>query len=273
VTTPAADAPGGTFVPRIGLSSCFLPADPDRPVFTGKTLLYVEQSMVHWVAAGGAVVYPVPTAPADGPLTPDAWVADLDGLVLHGGADVAPGSYGEEPLRPEWGGDAERDAYEIDLVGRFLAAGKPVLGICRGIQVINVALGGSLFQDLVAQDVTERRHRDPVAYDRNEHELVVDAGSSLAELVGAGRHRVNSVHHQGLKDVAPGLVVEARSADDGVIEAVRLDEDGRWCRGVQWHPEFRRTEDAHLLDDTPVRTAFLERARAGRSREEAACAS
>lgn len=245
-------------MPRIGLSSCFFHADPDRPIFTGKTLLYVEQSMVHWIARGGALVYPVPTAPDGGP-GPDAWVQDLHGLVLHGGSDVAPVSYGEEPERPEWTGDAPRDRYEIDLARRFLDAGKPVLGICRGIQVLNVALGGTLYQDLVAQGATERVHRDPVAYDRNEHELEVAAGTALAGLVGAGRHRVNSVHHQGLKRLAPGLVVEAVSADDEVVEAVRL-EDGPWCMGVQWHPEFVRPGDHHLLDDTPVREAFLRAA-------------
>jgi putative glutamine amidotransferase len=259
-------------VPRIGLSSCFFHSDPDRPIFTGKTLLYVEQSMIHWIAAGGALAYPVPTVPADGPLAVDAWVDDLDALVLHGGADVAPGSYGEEPLRPEWAGDAVRDAYEIDLVRRFLDAGKPVLGICRGIQLLNVALGGSLYQDLVTQDATERVHRDPVAYDRNEHRVVVEPGTCLAELVGAGEHRINSIHHQGLKVVAPSLVVEATS-EDGIVEAVRLADPDTWCLGVQWHPEFRRPEDTHLLDDTPLRTELVARARQVRARraEAAAC--
>jgi putative glutamine amidotransferase len=258
---------------RIGLSSCFFPADPDRPVFTGKTLLYVEQSMIHWVSAGGALVYPVPTAPPEGPLAITDWVADLDGLVLHGGSDVAPGSYGEKPLKPAWEGDAVRDEYEIELVQRFIDAGKPILGICRGIQVLNVALGGTLYQDLVEQNATERVHRDPVAYDRNEHELVVEPDTRLASLVGGGTHRVNSVHHQGIKDLASGLVVEARSADDGVIEAVRLADDGApWCSAVQWHPEFRRTSDAHLLDDTPLRAEFIARCRAPRE-GEVACAS
>jgi putative glutamine amidotransferase len=110
----------------------------------------------------------------------------------------------------------------------------------------------------VDQEATERVHRDAVAYDRNEHEIDIVEGSCLAGLVGtAGRHRVNSVHHQAVKDVAPGLVVEARSADDGVVEAVRLDRPGTWCLGVQWHPEFVRPGDDHLFDDTPVRAAFL----------------
>jgi putative glutamine amidotransferase len=251
--------------PRIGLSSCFLHPE-DRPFFKFKTLLYVEESMAHWIATGGALVYPVPTLPSAGEIALDDVVDDLDGLVLHGGADVAPGSYGEVELRPEWAGDAVRDAYEVALVQAFLAADKPVLGICRGHQVINVALGGTLFQDLREQGATSRIHRDADAYDRNEHDLLIEDGSALAGLVGAGSHRINSVHHQGIKDVAPGLVVEARSADDGVVEAVRLaDATGRWCAGVQWHPEFVRRDDTHLLDDTPLRAEFLASAVARRA--------
>lgn len=250
---------------RIGLSACFFHADPERAIFTGKTLLYVEQSMIHWVSAGGAIAYPVPTVPPDGPLGVADWVADLDGLVLHGGADVFPGSYGEAALRPEWEGDAVRDQYEIELVQRFIDAGKPILGICRGIQVLNVALGGTLYQDLVAQEVTPRVHRDPVAYDRNEHGLAIDEDTRLGSLVGAGTHQVNSVHHQGIKDLAPGLVAEAWSADDGIIEAVRLEgDDVPWCSAVQWHPEFRRATDDHLLDDRPLRDEFVDRCRARR---------
>jgi putative glutamine amidotransferase len=263
VTEPAIGTAVGSDRPvRVGLSSCFFHADPDRKVFTGKTLLYVEQSMAHWVAAGGVLVYPIPT-PGDGPLAITDWIADLDGLVLHGGADVAPESYGESALRAEWAGDAVRDRYEFELVRGFLDQEKPVLGICRGIQVLNVALGGTLYQDLVEQRVTERVHRDAVAYDRNEHDLVVRAGTRLAALVGHGHHRVNSVHHQGIKHLAPGLVAEAWSADDAVVEAVRLDADV-WCSAVQWHPEFRRTVDEHLLDDTPLRAEFLAQCHARR---------
>ncbi|MEZ5349765.1 MAG: gamma-glutamyl-gamma-aminobutyrate hydrolase family protein [Microthrixaceae bacterium] len=136
-------------LPRIGLSSCFDHADPKRKLFTNKTLLYVEQSMIEWVAAGGAIVYPIPTAPAGGPSI-DRWVEDLDGLVLHGGSDVAPTSYVCDKPDDRWPGDPIRDAYELDLYKRFRSAGKPVLGICRGMQVMNVAHGGTLHQDLIS---------------------------------------------------------------------------------------------------------------------------
>ncbi|MGI9576619.1 MAG: gamma-glutamyl-gamma-aminobutyrate hydrolase family protein [Microthrixaceae bacterium] len=243
-------------LPRIGWSSCFDHADPKRPLFTGKTLLYVEQSMIHWVASGGAVVYPVPTAPPGGPEIDD-WVEDLDGLVLHGGADVAPESYGETALREQWRGDSVRDAYEIDLFRRFTDAGKPVLGICRGMQVINVAMGGTLHQDLVTQEVTTRVHRDAETYDRNVHEIEILDGTGLATLVdGPGRSTVNSIHHQGVCEVADGLAVEARSADDGVVEALRARADrtpnGGYVFGVQWHPEFFGTLRGEPLSGAPV---------------------
>lgn len=237
--------------PRIGLSSCFDHADDNRPLFTGKTLLYVEQSMIHWVASGGALVYPVPTAPPGGPEI-DAWVDDLDGLVLHGGADVAPESYGSTPMREEWCGDAIRDAYEIDLFRRFGDAGKPVLGICRGMQVMNVAMGGTLHQDLGSEGVTERAHRDAGLYDRNTHAVEILDGSGLAVLAGGPCvATVNSIHHQGVAGLADGLVVEARSHGDGVVEAVRAAE-GPYAFGVQWHPEFFGTLRGEPIVGPPV---------------------
>lgn len=247
--------------PRIGISSCFLPPDPSRRTFGPKTLLYVEQSMVHWIAAGDALVYPIPTAPPDGPITPDGWMADLDGLVLHGGADLSPLSYGEDPIRPEWEGDAVRDRYELDLVRRFLSAGKPVLGICRGLQLLNVAFGGTLWQDLSEQGASIRVHRDPDLYDRNFHHVDVVTGSGLADLLRSdGSQLVNSLHHQGIKDVGEGLVVEATAAGEDVVEAVR-SENHRWCIGLQWHPEFMDPHDPDLLHSGPVRSAFLAESR------------
>lgn len=254
---------------RIGISACFFHRDPDRPIFKGKTLLYLEESMAHWVMAGGALAYLVPTTPGGGPLDPDDLVADLDALLLHGGSDVCPRSYGEQPLRPEWEGDEVRDRYEIDLLRRFEAAGKPVLGICRGAQVINVAFGGTLFQDIATQVDTDRVHRSHELYDTNTHDIDLVAGSALAALYpGRPRATVNSIHHQAVKDVGDGLVVEARSSDDGVVEALRL-EGGGYVVGVQWHPEFFDAVDpddlgVELLDTEPIRREFLDRARAVR---------
>ena len=132
---------GGARPLRIGVSACFFHADPTRPVFKGKTLLYAEESMLDLLGRCGALAYLIPRPAPNGPSIED-YVHDLDGLLLEGGSDVCPRSYGEEPLRPEWAGDEPRDRYEIDLIHAFHDAGKPVLGICRGVQILNVAFGG-----------------------------------------------------------------------------------------------------------------------------------
>lgn len=266
--------------PRIGISACFLHPDDERLIFKGKTLLYLEQSMAHWVQSGGALTYLVPTIAPGAPATLDDLVDDLDGLLLHGGADVCPRSYGEEPLRPEWEGDEIRDRYELELVRAFHDAGKPVLGICRGAQILNVAFGGTLYQDITTQaDEVERRfaelptsradgpdvriHRSQELYDRNLHQVDLVEGSSLATLHGTGGTvLVNSVHHQAVKDIGAGLVVEARSTDDGIVEALRLDDPrGRYVVAVQWHPEFfAGVDDGSMFDNRPMLDEFLARA-------------
>jgi putative glutamine amidotransferase len=232
--------------PDIGISACFFYPDPARPIFTGKTLQYVEQSLVHWVQSAGAIAYliPSPEGPTKrGDVSLDHYAERLDGLLLEGGADMWPGSYGEEPLRPEWNGDRIRDEYEIALIGAFVARGKPVFGVCRGLQVINVAFGGTLYQDLLTQLPGALKHRDAALYDRNFHTIDLVPGSRLAQLYpGVGNAVVNSVHHQGIRTLAPFFEVEARCPNDGVIEAIRYDNARgslkSFVAAVQWHPEF-----------------------------------
>lgn len=253
-------------MPRIGISSCFFHPDPERQIFKGKTLLYMEQSMVFWVQSGGALTYLVPTTRVGGEVTPKVYASDLDGLLLHGGSDVCPRSYGEEPIDPAWEGDEIRDRYEIELVHAFLALGKPVLGICRGQQILNVAFGGTLWQDQRQQGATERNHRSQELYDHNLHEVDIVAGSGLAGLYpGVDRVLVNSVHHQAVKDLGKDVMVEATSSDDGIIEAIRLADDsarGRYAFGVQWHPEFfEGVDDGSMLDNAPILAEFLDATR------------
>ncbi|MGV3572437.1 MAG: gamma-glutamyl-gamma-aminobutyrate hydrolase family protein [Ramlibacter sp.] len=251
---------------KIGISACFFHPDGERKAAPSKTLLWIEQSTAHWVLSEDALPVMIPSLQGEtfrGNVGVEAYAEWLDGLVMHGGADVWPGSYGEEPLRPEWSGDRVRDAYEIALVKAFVAAGKPVFGICRGLQLINVAHGGTLYQDIATQKPGARVHRDAAAYDLNFHEVDILPGTHLAGLLQAGRHRINSVHHQGIKELAPGFEVEAVSPDDGVIEAIR--HGGRsWIAAVQWHPEFHRPE-LGVVNDTPLLRDFLEAARAART--------
>ncbi len=251
---------------RIGISACFFHADPNRSIFTGKTLQYVEQSIAHWVQSQGALALVIPSPDGEtrrGDVTLGHYAELLDGLVLEGGSDMWPGSYGEEPLRPEWNGDRVRDEYEIALARAFVALGKPVLGVCRGLQVLNVAFGGTLYQDLALQRPGPLFHRSAQLYDRNHHQIAIEPGTRLAQLhPGLTSPTVNSVHHQGVKALAPGFVVEAR-APDGVIEAIRHGGQS-YVAAVQWHPEFHVGDNAHLLSGAPLLADFMAACSAAR---------
>lgn len=254
---------------KIGISACFLHADAKRDFFASKTLQYVEQSIAHWVMSTGAMAVMIPSPAGQtqrGDVRLDHYAQWLDGLVLHGGADVSPLSYGEKPLQEKWAGDKIRDEYEIELVAAFERAGKPVFGVCRGLQLLNVAFGGTLYQDIPTQLPNALKHRDAVVYDGNFHDIVVREGTRLAQLYPAGRAlKVNSIHHQAIKDLAPGFAVEARSTADGIVEAIRRQGAGTpWLAAVQWHPEFHQP-GSDTIDDAALLEDFLAAARAARS--------
>ena len=244
---------------RIGISAAIFHEDRSRPVYNGKPLYYVERALARYVASDGALAYMVPgTLVADEAV---AYAEDLDGLVLSGGADLAPRHYGEAPVRPEWAGDAVRDRYELALARAVLDADKPVLGVCRGHQLLNVLLGGSLYQDVHTMVPGARLHRDPDIYDAHTHAIDIDPGSWLSRVYGGiVNATVPSVHHQAIKRCGDGVVVEARATHDGIIEAIRV-EGAYWARGVQWHPEWGDPTDRALLDPRPLYRSFLEAAR------------
>ena len=256
---------------KIGLSACFSHADPQRHLITGKTLQYIEQSIAHWIMSAGAlvVVIPCPTGEtARGDVTLKHYAQWLDGVVLHGGADIWPGHYGEIPLRPDWEGDRVRDLYDLAVVEAFEQAGKPIFGVCRGLQLLNVAFGGSLFQDIETQLPGAQRHRDADSYDRHVHAIEIVPRTRLARLYpGRTRATVNSIHHQGIKELAPGFTVEAWSAPDHVPEAIRRTaRHGKgYIAATQWHPEFRTRADV-TLDDAPLLKDFLDACRRAHQR-------
>lgn len=181
------------------------------------------------------------------PLTTDEGVlADAlrlcDGLLLTGGHDIDPALYGQAPL-PQCGVLCPaRDKMEVYLLRAALAADKPVLGICRGIQLLNAVLGGTLYQDLPTQHPSDVTHVMTPPYDRAVHTVEILPGTLLADLFGAGTLAVNSYHHQAVDKAAPGLQVMAQ-APDGLVEAVRLPGKG-FVAAVQWHPEFSYKSDA-----------------------------
>jgi len=234
-----------------------------------KTLHYLEQSVAHWVLSGRAMAVMIPAVTADSIVTRTDlnlhhYANALDGLVLQGGNDVAPESYGEAPLAPEWAGDRVRDRYEIELVGAFVKAGKPVFGICRGLQLLNVMFGGTLLQDIATQRPASRSHRDASIYERHFHAVDVLPDTRLAQLYpGTPRGVVNSIHHQGIKDLAPEFVAEARCPEDGMVEAVRWSGPS-YVAAVQWHPEFHIPGDPDNFNDAPMLQDFLNAARADR---------
>lgn len=175
----------------------------------------------------------------------------VDGVVVTGGQDVGPALYGEkDPSAIGLCGELcpERDAMEALLVPELVARDVPTLGICRGIQVINAVLGGTLWQDVPRQRPSAVEHHGKPPYDEPVHTVEVLSGTPLSSCVGAGELPVNSYHHQALRDVAPGLTAMAVAAD-GVVEAVWRPAS-RFFWAVQWHPEF-----AHRVDE-PSRKIF-----------------
>jgi putative glutamine amidotransferase len=248
---------------KIGISACFFHPNEERSLFKGKTLQYIEQSVAHWIMSQGdlAVMIPSPEGNTQkGDVQLGHYAEWLDALVLMGGSDVWPGSYGETAMNPQWEGDRIRDEYDKGLIDAFVKAGKPVLGICRGLQIINVAFGGTLYQDIATQRPDAISHRNSDTYDGNLHEVQFEANSKLSKLLGgATRAKVNSIHHQGIKDLAPQFQIEAFCPHDKIPEAIRLQGQS-YVAAIQWHPEFHKTEQG-TLDDSPMLQDFLNAAR------------
>lgn len=233
---------------RIGVSPRLFHPEPGARGVHTKLLDYLEHSVADWLLERGALPFLIPLNSKI-----REYLGALDGVLLQGGADISPLAYGEQPRKPEWAGDPMRDRFEIELVQACVAIGKPVLGVCRGAQVINVALGGSLHQDIPA-------HRSD-GYDAHAHEVRLEPGSGLAKLYGElGPRRVVSIHHQAIDRLGRDLQVEARSVGDGIVEAIRMNGKSYVC-AVQWHPEFHGGRDG-FLDGGKLLDEFLAAVRA-----------
>jgi len=232
-----------------------------------KTLHYLEQSVAHWIISRNVLVFMIPAVESEGLVKRSEmrlyhYAEALDGLVLQGGADVAPPTYGERAQDPEWAGDPVRDRYEIELLEAFIGKGKPVLGICRGCQLINVAFGGSLYQDIGTMVPDSLVHRDISKYEQHYHGLRFVPGTRLASLYeGQAEATINTIHHQAVKKLGRGLIVEAMSVPDNIVEAVRW-RGPSYVLGVQWHPEFmHESQQEGHLDGTRILNEFLDAAR------------
>jgi putative glutamine amidotransferase len=227
--------------PVIGLATQTLPGVPGER----QPCWLMGRSYVEELRKVGAVPWLVPLVPHD-PDTLQEIFDRLDGVFVTGGVDVDPASYGEEKSPLCGATDPDRDAVEIALLRHALERQLPVFAVCRGIQILNVACGGTLYQDVSAQVPAALKHDffpTPEQPSRKylAHDVAVRPGSRLGEILRETVVPVNSMHHQAIKDLAPALAATAH-APDGVIEGVE-GQGGQYLVAVQWHPE--ELTDAH----------------------------
>lgn len=207
----------------------------------------IKQAYIRSVQTAGGL--PV-VLPASIPENDYRYVVDsFDGFLFSGGGDIDPRYYQGSAQPNMHGINPERDVLELSLIPLIIKSGKPLLAICRGVQVLNVALGGDLFGDIKTQLPLAQKHDWFPSYDRGKlvHTVAVAKGTRLATILNAERVNTNSLHHQALNRIGAGLIVSA-VAEDGVIEAVELP-DAPFAIGVQWHPEW-------LQGDPTMRSLF-----------------
>lgn len=240
---------------KIGISSCFMYPDQTRNVFGHKSLNYLENDMARYLAQEGVLPILIPDLD-DKFLMPI--LDQMDAFVFQGGSDLAPQTYGEEPIG-EWKGDIYRDKYELKLLDFAIKNSKPVFAICRGFQLMNAYFGGTLYQDIATQNTAAETHRSADLYDTIKHPISFVKGSYLEKLYqDVENPQVNTVHHQAVKDLGDYLEIYA-TAEDGLIEAFGYSKEppGK-VTGVQWHPEFSHTLENELIDADKLYQAFLK---------------
>jgi putative glutamine amidotransferase len=227
--------------PRIGITGVLRLWDGAER--TGVNAAYARSVL----AAGGV---PLILSPVVGPAYAGRVLDGLDGLLLTGGEDIDPAWYGAEPSPELYPPSRERDLFELAMFAAARQRELPILGICRGIQLVNVGLGGTLYQDLPGERPGPVDHNPPTDRTARSHEVLLESGSRAAAALGATRLSVNSFHHQAIRDLAPGLVVSG-TTQDGVIEAVESPAESAWLLAVQWHPE-----EMHADGRAPERGLF-----------------
>lgn len=226
--------------PRIGITSSIRDSSSSKPNLKER-FSFLSMSYVSSIVKAGGVPLILPAVME----LVDEFLEVIDGLLLSGGGDIDPRFYNERPSKWLKNVNPLRDLFEIELVKRAIKMKLPVLGICRGIQVLNVALGGTLIQDIkseVKSDVSHTLTRVPRNF--RAHLVIIDPSSKLAQILGVEEIEVNSFHHQAVKRLGKGLRAVAH-APDGVIEAIE-SSDCNYVLGIQWHPEC-------ILDDIQLK--------------------
>lgn len=247
---------------KIGITACFFYPDLSRKVFGAKSLSYVENDMLRYISQQGVLPVLVPDIESK---AKEDIMNELDGFVFQGGNDLAPETYGEKPIDAEkWPGDRYRDQYELCIMDYAIQNRKPILAICRGMQLLNVYFGGTLYQDIATQQDGSLTHRDAVEYDKIHHSIQFFGDNTLSRMYSDYPNPVvNSVHHQAIKEVSDQLSVLAVSTEDGIVEAVEYQgAPAGKVLGVQWHPEFSDSLKDVVLPADRLMQHFLKQAEA-----------
>lgn len=209
-------------LPLIGVTSFFYKDREDKSNINGVRRNYLKAISM---AGGLPIILPI----SDSKLEIEELISRFDGIMIPGGNDIDPCFYQEQPHPKLETVDKERDEFEIQVARLCYAVNKPLLGICRGLQAINVALGGTLIQDL------ESDGYDKISHSKSEHEVLVETNSKLFAISNSNTILVNSLHHQAIKNVAKDLFISCRSSD-GVVEGIEAPNKNFYL-GIQWHPE------------------------------------
>jgi putative glutamine amidotransferase len=218
--------------PVVGVTARTLHLQGSKALREAETLLRAYTEVLE---AAGALPIILPTA--EDPGRAAEYVELCDGLLFSGGDDPKAQLFGEEPHPSVDLVDERRDLFEIELARAARECDLPMLGVCRGIQILNVAFGGDIYQDLVSQTDSTVAHVQKTLGDRTWHTVDVAPGTRLADIVGAGPLEVNSFHHQACRSVGERLIVSSQTVSDGLIESIE-DPDASFCIAVQWHPEI-----------------------------------
>lgn len=242
---------------KIGLSAGFFYPDMNRTSFEKKSLTFVENDMLRYITQSGVLPVIIPDLPD---IALYEILNELDGFVFTGGADIAPQSYGQEPIEDgRWPGDHYRDQYELRILDYAMRNDKPVFGICRGLQLLNVYLGGTLYQDSSLQRSGSIVHRKAELYDKLYHPIEFKSGSWMDKMFRSqNKNQINSAHHQSIDRLGKNLEVLAVCPEDGIIEAIGYTKapDGK-VFGVQFHPEFTETLENIIVNTQKLLDVFL----------------
>ncbi|RMF92243.1 MAG: gamma-glutamyl-gamma-aminobutyrate hydrolase family protein [Nitrospinota bacterium] len=243
--------------PYIGITCDYDSGEQRYSVYPGNPALILRASYVEAIEQAGGIPVLLPVSAQLKII--DAYVDMIQGVLIPGSSsDLDPSCYGELPLPRLGPGNPLRADFELTITRKAFAKGRAILGICGGMQVLNVAFGGTLYQDIASQLPEAIKHQQAAPGWYATHAVHIESGSRLQEICGGTSYRVNSFHHQAVKHVAEGFLVTAR-AEDGIIEGIERPGNG-FVLGVQWHPErmYQRDQGARRLFEAFVQAAKLQ---------------